>query len=399
MKQIKHLIYSQKVIWRALNYFLYDSINLLSYHRPSIKKKPFNKESINRIHIQLKKISLDHYERESSSEISTMSLYSYAELLAKSFSILEAQIEQEGTESKYLPSGQHYHEWKQDGGFASKYWPVHDLRNLLACKGNQFFLRAIVHGSVATLDDTPGFSDLDLAFIVRSEVLKDADKLLELRRIATEILILTYAFDPFMHHGPYYIPETDLKWYPEALFPSILFGYGVELLDTPQELEIWPRSSDDITDHQLNTFERFFKNWPANPFMLKDSYELEWVLGSTMILPALYLQRKTREFRYKRDTFSLAEKDFSPEEWEPIRTASALRTSLGPRPKPPRPLVWLARQLRWPGLLQRWARRHPDSIRRAQKATETLGPDYPLRVLRLLQSMRSKLPGSAVISI
>ena len=35
-----------------------------------------------------------------------------------------------------------------------------------------FFLKGIVHGSVATLDDVSGFSDLDLAFVVRLSALK-----------------------------------------------------------------------------------------------------------------------------------------------------------------------------------------------------------------------------------
>jgi hypothetical protein len=290
-----------------------------------------------------------------------------------------------------IPEGNPYKAWLEGGGRDIRYRPVHALRRLVEQQGAVFFKRAIVHGSIATLDDTPGFSDMDLAFVVRASVLKDPDQMLRLRKLTAEILIFTYAFDPFMHHGPFYISEIDLAWYPEAMFPPVLFGYGVDLLDNSTAVEIWSRPSEDVTDRFLEMFEDFFRQWPSDPFVLKDGYDLEWLLGNAMILPALYLQSRTGSFRYKRDTFALAEKNFLPEEWEPIRTATELRANLGPRPKPGRLLLWTASQLRWPGLLQHWAKRQPGSVQRAVEAKEVLGEDYPQRVLRLLRVMKRKL--------
>lgn len=319
----------------------------------------------------------------------------FAEILALAYHLWSEILEQGKLgpmNQTTMAVAQTYRQWLLAGGHASKYRVVDALRSMLLAKeGGDFFLRGIVHGSIASLDDTPGFSDLDLAFVVKASVLRDPRKLVELRRLAVHILTITYAFDPFMHHGPYYLSEIDLAWYPEAVLPSVLFGYGVDLQDRAQELAIWTRASDDITDRMLDRFERFFESWPSNPFLLKDSYDLEWVLANAMILPALYLQRRTGEFRYKRDTFHLAERDFSPEEWEPIRAATALRATLGPRPKPSGLLVWLALQFGSPGFLQWFACRHPMSVRRAREATKKLGPDYPQRVLRLLRMMRSKL--------
>ena len=137
--------------------------------------------------------------------------------------------------------------------------------------------------------------------MVRDTVLTDPQKLLELRKLAAEILTFTYSFDPFMHHGPYYLSEVDLRWYLEAFSPAMLFGYGVDLLNCTCDLEIRDRPSNELTDHMLDMFEKFFENWPSNPFLLKDSYDLEWVLGSALFLPALYLQQKNGLFRYKRD--------------------------------------------------------------------------------------------------
>jgi SAM-dependent methyltransferase len=318
----------------------------------------------------------------------------FAETLGLGYRLWEDILQQEdrgATEQAHIPLGQAYQRWASEGGSGRQYWPVHSLRRLLGQKGDEFFRRGVVHGSVGTLDDTPGFSDLDLAFIIRSSVLKNEGSLLRLRELAARILSFTYAFDPFMHHGPYWLTEIDLAWYPEAAFPSVLFGYAVDLLDGCEELEIHVRPSEDVTDQLLSRFERFFAGWPSNPFVLKDSYDVEWVLGSTMFLPALYLQRRTGRFRYKRDTFPLAEKDFSRDQWEAVRVATELRAALGSRPKPSRWLVRVAGRLGVPGVLQRRARRNQKSIVRAQQAADVLGAGYPQRVVHLIKAMKSKL--------
>lgn len=315
----------------------------------------------------------------------------YAKLLAKLYQVWEQNVPKTAISSSDMPKGQNYKNWLAHKGSEKCYWPVHSLRQLLCSNYANFFRRSILHGSIATLDDTRGFSDMDLAFVVRISVLKNPEKLLALRKIAAKILTLTFAFDPFMHHGPYYISEIDLAWYPEAMFPSVLFRYGVDLLEDSHPLEIKTRLSKNHTDQMLKMFDDFFQQWASKPFMLKNCYDIEWVLGSAMLLPALYLQRCTGVFRYKRDTFALAAQDFSPEEWEPIRIATELRGNIGPRPKPSMLLFWLALRLRWPGLLQYWARSHPVSLRRAKEVNKVLGTDYPKQVLHLLKSMRNKV--------
>lgn len=380
----------QRTLDVALQYFLYGSVCSPSLRVWLARKRFLSTEPLTKLAsiFQTLRLSQSRWGPVPFGRIITKR--AFAETLAQAYQLWEGMLPQWDVTLARIPLGQSYRGWYDGGGCKSAYHPVDVLRNLLERHDN-LFLRAIVHGSIATLDDSPGFSDMDLAFVVRASVLKDPEKLLQLRKLAAEILTLTYSFDPFMHHGPYYISEIDLKWYPEAMFPLTLFGYGVDLINSSQELEVGTRASDDVTNQQLDMFEKYFANWPSNPFVLKDSYDLEWVLGSVMLLPALYLQRKTGVFHYKRDTFPLAEKDFSTEEWEPIQIASTLRASLSTRPKPSRPLVWLALFLRRPGLLQRWARRQPLSIQRAGKATTALGQDYPQRVLRLLRTMRSKL--------
>jgi len=290
-----------------------------------------------------------------------------------------------------IPKGQTYNNWLSSSGNADHYRPVHQLRHLLKNKGSEFFLRGIVHGSIATLDDTPGFSDMDIAFVIKKSVLKNPNLLLDLRTMAIEVLILTYEFDPFMHHGPYYISEIDTGWYPEAFFPSLLFLFGVDVLEPAEELAINIRPSEDVTEKMIDLFEKFFKQWESRPFLLKNSFELEWLLGSAMLLPALYLQYITKLFHYKKDAFPVAKRDFIADEWEPIDRASHLRVHLGPRVNPPSGVIAIAKIVRWPGLLRIWGRYNRDSISRAKTVSAQLGKDYPQRILHLINVMKSKI--------
>jgi len=303
--------------------------------------------------------------------------------------ILEQKVRQP-LHSGQLPRSKSYRSWCHAGGGAERYRPVHALRTrLLSCNAAAMFLRSIVHGSVATLDDMPGFSDLDLAFVVRRAVLVDPTELTRLRQLAAEVLTSTYAFDPFMHHGPFYLSEIDLGWYPEAMFPLVLFENAFNLLDAEQELAVTTRPSEEITDAMLESFDSFFRSQNAE-FAVRSYYDLERILGTAMLLPALYLQRRTGQFRYKHDTFPLAQKDFSFGEWQPIRKATEVRASLTERPKPPARLVALANRIGAPGLVQWWALRNLRSWRVARKASRKLGSDYPQQVLRLIASMHAK---------
>lgn len=383
----------QRSLNAALRYFLYGSfVSGRSYWRSfgleQLRAKPLRQV--------IEAFSLiDGWDREWPERLTTrwISHATFARNLALAnvfwAEILEQKIRQP-FHSGQVPHSKSYQSWCHTGGGAERYRPVHALRErLLSCNAADMFLRSIVHGSVATLDDTPGFSDLDLAFVVRRAVLVDPTRLIRLRRVAAKVLTSTYAFDPFMHHGPYYLSEIDLVWYPEAMFPLVLFENAFDLLDPEQELAIATRPSEDVTDAMLEAFESFFRS-KNTKFAVKNYYDLERILGSAMLLPALYLQRCTGQFRYKRDTFPLAQKDFSVCEWQPIRKATELRGSLTERPKPPARLVALANRIGAPGLVQWWALCNPRSWRVARKASRKLGSDYPQQVLRLIASMHAK---------
>ncbi len=319
-----------------------------------------------------------------------LSVADFAEYLADFYAIWSQLVLEDKSVAEVirLPEGQVYEDWLQRGGEANQYWPVHRLKEILNSEYQDLFLKTLVHGSVGTLDDVAGFSDLDLAFIVKKEVLCNKGQLLKLRRFSVDSLCLTYAFDPYMHHGPYYLSEIDLSYYPESLFPSVLFQHGVAL--NPQKDEIFYRgySANIFADDLFDGYLRHFRDYIDHNRYIDNSYDLELLLGSIAILPALFLQRITGVYRYKRDTFSEARVHFDEDAWQPIEIATDLRQELKPRWRPRKDQVETALRLKWPGLLQKLALECSDDPERFISVNQKLREGLLNDVVALCLSMK-----------
>ncbi|MCX8127245.1 MAG: hypothetical protein N3C62_00640 [Synergistetes bacterium] len=394
MKEI--LILIQRNLLEALQYFLYGSYTLpdLTY---ILGGRFLSSESL----LKLKRL-FDEVRPWLPDIVSLLgnpriSEEEYAKVLSYVYGIWEEIITDvndvnRDLEVKEIPLGLSYDSWFIKGGRSERYKAVHLLREyLLGEEVDKLFLRCLVHGSVATLDDVVGFSDLDTAFIIRASVIKDFRKLVRVRRIASQILSFTYFFDPFMHHGPYYISEVDLGFYPEAYFPLVLFENGFDLIDPIKSLKASVRPSEEITDEMLKRFEIFFKERVNNPCFIRDCYDLEWVLGNVMILPVLYLQRKTGVFRYKREALALAREDFTEIEWEPVELASLVRASFKSRPKVKEWLLRLSLMLHFPEIIRSWCRCDLESLEEVRNVLRFLGDNYIFKVLNFIEIIKSKL--------
>ena len=290
---------------------------------------------------------------------------------------------------EWVPTGRPYADWLRDGGAHERFAPVRALQEY-ATEHRDLLARAVVHGSVGTLDDVPGFSDMDVAFVVREEALGDPDALLELRRLAQHAYGTTLRFDPFMHHEPLFIGEPLLRGYPQSLFPTVLFATALDLI-APRPLHVTSLgAADHGTDDLFGVFRSFFSELPV-PLRLGSWYDGEWVLGNAMILPALYLQARDGVYRYKRETFTLARPHFTEAEWAPIEVASRVRASAPPRPAPPRLLVTGASAWRRPELVRTWAIRGRASRRHATVAGAGVPADFGPRTVALIDAMRERL--------
>jgi len=95
----------------------------------------------------------------------------YAEILSRAYSLWKTHPVNACTQPRKLPTGKTYEEWFRSGGSREKYWPVHELKKWLLKHGARYFQHGLVHGSVSSLDDENGFSDLDLALIIKEKYL------------------------------------------------------------------------------------------------------------------------------------------------------------------------------------------------------------------------------------
>jgi hypothetical protein len=311
----------------------------------------------------------------------------YARKLSGVFSRLDTLVSKEGAKKRVVFGGS-YDEWLCRGGAMERYEPVHKLKKIVDQKSS-LFQAAVLHGSVATLDDVCGFSDLDTAFFVRVDALKSVSSLIELRQTARRLLTWTYAFDPFMHHGPHYITEIDMRMYRQASkIPLGVFPYSASL-GVSESVVIYTVKRKSALK-VLGSFRKFFDRVSHEYLPVCNTYKLEWIIGNTLILPVLFLQGKSPFYRYKRDAIPAARSHFTAEQWAPIDTASRLRRELGPRPKPPLSVAQRCSDWGLPALLRSWIY-HPRSILRARSAATVLDDSFFDGILALIDTMKAKL--------
>ena len=184
---------AQLTLSTALSYFLYNSVaNALptgAFGRfcvirsnPLVSCVAFFKTANIPIPIVLQKVTQRHITIKKYASI-LAHLYQNWEVAVTDIKHGKGNTSQKGTISK----GRGYNSWLSSGGNITHYRPVHQLRRLLKNRGSEFFIRGIVHGSIATFDDTPGFSDMDLSFVIKTSVLIDPNMLLSLRALTAAL--------------------------------------------------------------------------------------------------------------------------------------------------------------------------------------------------------------------
>ena len=118
--------------------------------------------------------------------------------------------------------------------------PMFELKKYADRHFVEFLKGFYLHGSLATMDYIPYWSDLDTFMIVNKETLLNPPALLELRNRILQSHKYLYQIDPHQLHGHLLISEFDLDYYPQAFFPTILFDYAKSFFDdnTPCEYKL-----------------------------------------------------------------------------------------------------------------------------------------------------------------
>lgn len=225
-----------------------------------------------------------------------------------------------------VPAASIYDRREYAGAATGYLRPVRDLMDEmgdLAPYYRAFFL----HGSMATLDYAPGFSDLDTLLILRRNVVLDARQLDALRRRIYPLQRHMYRLDPLQHHGFMVVTEIDLDWYPESYFPLDLLRYA-KCLDDPPALLSRRRNSRPEQRQQLWSIGQWMRRRLAEGDKGADPYAAKLLTSFLLLLPALFLQG-VGEPTYKKYSFDRLPSRF-PGDTAVLRLASRWRSESFP---------------------------------------------------------------------
>ena len=160
-----------------------------------------------------------------------------------------------------------------------------------------------IHGSLATLDYIPGFSDLDTYLFVKNTVCTNIYKLEALRKKLLDVQGLLKLIDPNSHHGFICCDEINLKSYCNAYMPIPVLRQAQRLLG-PQNTNFQLRDSQK--EHRA-VFLRFsdilLDQKRFDPEKIND-HEFKYFVAVALLLPTLYSQVKGFTL-YKKYSFRL----------------------------------------------------------------------------------------------
>lgn len=216
--------------------------------------------------------------------------------------------------------------------------PVLQLQSKVKNIIEPYLVDFLIHGSIATLDYSLGWSDLDTLVIIKNETLFDPKKLIELR---TELLSLTrYLFniDPLQHHGFIYCTEFDLSQYYSGCLPIQVLRESKSLIRSSTYKitncrlvenkkksfinlnNLLERASEDgILKHHRYKGKYLLENYVD----METMFQMKYFLSIIMSLPIYFLDAVGKPC-YKKYSFELIRSIFGSE-WEIIEKATLIR--------------------------------------------------------------------------
>jgi len=206
----------------------------------------------------------------------------------------------------------------------SKFAPINEFCRYVKKKLEPYLIDAYLHGSLSTMDYTE-YSDLDTLFIIKQEVLEDPNKIKELERLFIKSTKYLYEFDPLQHHGHFFLTESDLKYYDQAILPLSAIRLSTSILERGNSLTFYVRDSKHESEirfiDSIRTVRRYIKKDISR---LNTPYYLKGFLSHFMILPVLFLQLRG-EYVSKKDSFEILKERIPHGIWQCMEQVSEIR--------------------------------------------------------------------------
>jgi hypothetical protein len=211
------------------------------------------------------------------------------------------------------------------GGYNGKNQRVEEMRDFLKRWLSEDLVAALVHGSLATGEET-AYSDFDALAILKDEVMRDPRRLVAAARRLGAAQGIMFRLDPLQHHGWFVISESQLLAYPEPYLPVDVLGAAKALFPGSEvELVIRPLDSAADSRRDLLLFGRRLLRKLETCRRPGNLFELKSTLSASMLLPSLYIHARDGRGIFKKYSFSAAKPDFSTEEWAVMDEISRMR--------------------------------------------------------------------------
>lgn len=196
----------------------------------------------------------------------------------------------------------------------------------------------LIHGSLATLDYSIGWSDLDTFVVVNDQTLGNSAALVSFRQKIIDAHKYLVKIDPHQHHGFIFGSESGLGQYFSHFIPrqvlqeskSLMGATDIELkysrnvetaimsFSAKNELLYSAYKHKTLRHHKYENeyLDENYKN-------INTMYQLKYFLSVVMTLPTYYLDAKGDPC-YKKHSFTKVKDEFS-DVWEIIEKASYIR--------------------------------------------------------------------------
>jgi hypothetical protein len=161
----------------------------------------------------------------------------------------------------------------------------------------------LLTNSLITLDYQKGYSDADMIVLIGEEAYQSPAKLREVRLFLTKKSRYLYLFDPLQHHGFFVFGPTVRRYYPQAIFPTLLYEYAANMIEL--DIVVDYCFQDDSFERKLllkRSLESLLRFVRADDSHFHNIYNLKSFVSQLTLFPVLLSQSKGT-YIYKRDAF------------------------------------------------------------------------------------------------
>ena len=218
--------------------------------------------------------------------------------------------------------------------------PVVELGERVNSEIAEHVIDFMIHGSIATLDYSRGWSDFDTFVIVSDDTVLNGRELTALRTKLLKAYSSLTAVDPLQHHGFIVCTEIDLKRYYEDTMPLEVLRRAKSYIGT-KTLQLNPVKNIDRERNILASRAQFFreagelgvmKHHAYNDVHLQSHYrnaenglfQFKYLLGIGAIAPCYYRDAIGKS-AYKKDAIEQVAPLLSPPSRAFLESTTAIR--------------------------------------------------------------------------